>query len=61
VIHAKEKQVDDRTKEHNRRVLEQLRMQKEGIAVTTVSELEAMMDPTNPNRYERNDNEPAEK
>jgi hypothetical protein len=50
--------VDDRTQEHNRRVLEQMRMQKEGIAATTVSDLEAMMDPTNPNVFEQNDNEP---
>lgn len=50
--------MDNRAKEHNRRVLEQMRMQKEGIAATTVSDLEAMMDPSNPNVFHKNDNEP---
>jgi hypothetical protein len=50
--------VDERAKEHNQRVLAQMRMQREGIAMTQCSRLEAMMDPSNPNVFEQNDNQP---
>jgi hypothetical protein len=44
--------MSDRTKEHNDRVLERM----QGVPAQQCSQLEAMMDPTNPNVFEANDN-----
>lgn len=44
----------DAIAEHNRRILECL----EGVPAKTMTQLEAMMDPACPIRFEQNDNEP---
>lgn len=48
--------MDDATKCANDAILARI----QGVAATTSSRLEATMDPTNPNVFEANDNEPEE-
>ena len=44
----------DARAEHNRRILER----RQGVPAKRMTQLEAMMDPTCPIRFEQNDNEP---